>query len=357
MFGVRLMGKVTDFSYFERMHVLYLTNIDIELRKEIVDRKKLLNLVINAQKQPINVHESIFSIEKLLFRILGQGYILDLAAKDIDELKKIIIFLEKINSVHLNNSQKNKVNKMVQWPIKNTEVFGAGLRGAAAFTKNTVIFLVATVLFSSIALLISMMRSTLPPLQRIASTIEEISEGNLEVKVEHSESSEIGHMQLSTIKMIESLRHIVFRISQASQTLSDEAKKASTITDNTLHGVKTQKKETELLIASLNEMSMAIDDVAKSAAKASDAAHRGSASAKKGRQVVSEAVDAIHSLGDKVNCSAKAIQQIEADADNIGSVIEMIHAITEQTNLLALNAAIEAARAGDHVRGFAVVAD
>lgn len=67
--------------------------------------------------------------------------------------------------------------------------------------------------------------------------------------------------------------------------------------------------------------------------------------------------DEIENVASNVDKAVSFMDNLNYQANNIGSILGTVNGISEQINLLALNAAIEAARAGEHGKGFSVVAD
>jgi methyl-accepting chemotaxis protein len=91
-------------------------------------------------------------------------------------------------------------------------------------------------------------------------------------------------------------------------------------------------------------------------AQISEAVKRNMYSAQQADTLVHSAYDVAKKGGDVVSQAVTRMEIITDSSKKIGDIIGVIDGIAFQTNILALNAAVEAARAGEQGRGFAVVA-
>ena len=200
-------------------------------------------------------------------------------------------------------------------------------------------------------------RSIVRPVREAVELARKVASGDLRDSIHSDRGDEFGQLLRALGSMVSALRELVQEINTSANEIASSAEELSTVTDQTSAGINRQRDQTDQVATAMNEMVATVNDVARSAEEAFSAAGSASDKANSGEKAVEGTLSLVTSLHDEVAKAMTRIQGLQADTQNIGSVLDVIKSVADQTNLLALNAAIEAARAGDQGRGFAVVAD
>ena len=224
-------------------------------------------------------------------------------------------------------------------------------------TLSIIALVIGVVLCVAVAMLLPPLM--VKPLNELLARIQDIAsgDGDLTSRIEVKSTDETGQLAMAFNKFLDKLHKLIGQIAGTSMHVSTAADEMNATAEAANVAIGEQHSATDQVATAMNEMSATVQEVARNAGEAAAAARQADDDAKAGRKVVSDTVSVIESLSHEVEKASKVIQELEAESDNIGSVLDVIKGIAEQTNLLALNAAIEAARAGEQGRGFAVVAD
>ncbi|MHA6639202.1 methyl-accepting chemotaxis protein [Stutzerimonas frequens] len=228
---------------------------------------------------------------------------------------------------------------------------------AATTRLGIILSLVLVVLVSLGAWLV--IRSVMVNIRGVIASLQSIArgDGDLTQRVNVESNDEIGAMIELFNSFLDKLQRTIRQIIEAAAPLGQVSKDLYQLTQGSEENAKSQQHHTDSISRDILTMTGSIQEVAQRSQQASDEANSAARQAATAREHVGSLSTGINDLGDSVMGAVKAMEQLEEETQEVGSVLTVIRSIAEQTNLLALNAAIEAARAGEQGRGFAVVAD
>ncbi|WP_207062906.1 methyl-accepting chemotaxis protein [Motiliproteus sp. SC1-56] len=209
------------------------------------------------------------------------------------------------------------------------------------------------------ACLILLYRRVIGAMNQLNRSMANVASGarDLTVRLDDEGKDEVALVAGQFNQFVENIRQLIERFTGDTEQLGTASGELSRVADTTLAGMQRLQSEADQVATAMTEMQSTVQEVACNAEQAAQAAKDADSEAREGESVVGGTIGAIQTLTGEVEQAGGALEALEKETDNIGTVLDVIRGVAEQTNLLALNAAIEAARAGEHGRGFAVVAD
>ncbi len=189
--------------------------------------------------------------------------------------------------------------------------------------------------------LIDEYRKVIDNIKYQAQIAEEVSNGNLTLKVNPKSSDDLLGNSLK--KLVDDNLRTLLNISDSCTQVTISSSQVASASQALAQGSTQQASAIEEITASIDEIA---DKTKENAEQANSAA-----------SLVERAIQDVKHGNEQMQEMMSAMQDINNSSESISKIIKTIDDIAFQTNILALNAAVEAARAGEAGKGFAVVAE
>ncbi|MBU3209487.1 methyl-accepting chemotaxis protein [Clostridium algidicarnis] len=297
---------------------------------------------------------------------------------DDEKIKSSITDGSTYSSIQNYKDDLNVYNVIV--PVnKNGVHVGAVSIGLSMDNLNKTIYdtisfiLIISLISFAIAIIImfQISRSIIKPLSNLVLASKDISNGNLNSKIDIHSNDEIGILANSFNHMGESLKIAITSIKENTSTVNDMASNLKSISEQTslatgevtmavqevANGTSQQTNDLLDISTSMYSLAEELEVIEKKVTEVKDSSILTEEKAVVSKDQINLLLESINNVNTSFKTMVNKINNLNISVSQIGNITDVINGISDQTNLLALNAAIEAARAGEAGKGFSVVAE
>ena len=205
----------------------------------------------------------------------------------------------------------------------------------------------------------------------ISQKLNQVSEGNLAVKVTAQGRDEFQTLAATATNMIRNNKNLIVKlvemvkelessaqdVNEASGDINGYSGDITRVIDEISEGMTKQADHAQECVIKTNVLSEKIQDISTVVERVETQVDRTEEMIRQGTDIVNVLAERAGETSDITARVSSSIEVLRKESETINGFVETISSISQQTNLLSLNASIEAARAGEAGRGFAVVAE